>query len=153
MRPLIFLLTCLFTVCTFAADEPKLPVLIIDGQNNHNWKSTTPILKDALETSGRFTVEVSTAPGDKAPANEWTRWRPQFSKYKAVVSNYNGATWPMEVKLAFDQYVTGGGGFVCIHAADNAFGDWRQYNQMIGLGGWGGRNEKSGPYVFKSCAV
>ncbi len=148
MRPLIFLLNCLLTLCTFAADEPKLPVLIIDGQNNHNWKSTTPILKDALEKSGRFTVEVSTAPSDKATADEWTKWRPQFSNFKAVVSNYNGASWPMEMKLAFDAYVTGGGGFVCIHAADNSFADWPQYNQMIGLGGWNGRNEKSGPYVY-----
>lgn len=35
-----------------------------------------------------------------------------------------------------------------IHAANNAFGDWKEYNEMIGLGGWGGRNESSGPYVF-----
>ena len=34
-----------------------------------------------------------------------------------------------------------------VHAADNAFPEWREYNEMIGLGGWGGRNEKSGPYV------
>jgi len=25
---------------------------------------------------------------------------------------------------------------------------WPEYNEMIGLGGWGGRNEKSGPYVY-----
>ncbi|MCA9060204.1 MAG: ThuA domain-containing protein, partial [Planctomycetaceae bacterium] len=30
----------------------------------------------------------------------------------------------------------------------NAFGDWPEYNQMIGLGGWGGRNRQSGPYVY-----
>jgi hypothetical protein len=41
-----------------------------------------------------------------------------------------------------------GGGFVVVHAADNAFGLWPEYNEMIGLGGWGGRNEKSGPYVY-----
>ncbi len=148
MKSLIFLLTCLFASSAPAADELKLPVLVIDGQNNHNWQSTTPILKDALEKSGRFTVEISTAPSDKAPAGDWMKWRPQFSKYKVVVSNYNGAAWPMEVKLAFDEYVAGGGGFVCIHAANNSFGDWPQYNKMIGLGGWGGRNEKSGPYVY-----
>jgi type 1 glutamine amidotransferase len=44
--------------------------------------------------------------------------------------------------------VKNGGGFVVIHAANNAFGDWPEYNEMIGLGGWGGRNEKSGPYVY-----
>ena len=41
-----------------------------------------------------------------------------------------------------------GGGFVVIHAADNCFGDWQQYNRMIGLGGWGGRTEQQGPYVY-----
>jgi len=37
---------------------------------------------------------------------------------------------------------------VIIHAADNSFGDWPQYNEMIGVGGWGGRNEKSGPMLY-----
>ncbi|MGN6544098.1 MAG: family 16 glycoside hydrolase, partial [Aureliella sp.] len=52
-----------------------------------------------------------------------------------------------ETKAAFEKYVADGGGFVCVHAADNSFPEWREYNRMIGLGGWGGRNEKSGPYV------
>ena len=38
-------------------------VLIIDGQNNHGWNRTTPILKWIFEDSGRFNVEVSTTPG------------------------------------------------------------------------------------------
>ena len=38
--------------------------------------------------------------------------------------------------------------FVVVHAANNAFGNWVEYNRMIGLGGWGGRNEKSGPYLY-----
>ncbi|MEL6926456.1 MAG: ThuA domain-containing protein, partial [Bacteroidota bacterium] len=41
-----------------------------------------------------------------------------------------------------------GGGLVIIHAANNSWGDWAEYNKMIGLGGWGGRNTESGPYVF-----
>ena len=41
-----------------------------------------------------------------------------------------------------------GGAFVVVHAANNAFGKWVEYNEMIGLGGWGGRNENSGPYLF-----
>ena len=44
-----------------AAD--KLKALIIDGQNNHDWKGYTPVMKAALEESGRFVVEVSTTPG------------------------------------------------------------------------------------------
>lgn len=34
------------------------------------------------------------------------------------------------------------------HAADNAFTDWQAYNEMIALGGWGGRNQASGPYFY-----
>ena len=40
-----------------------------------------------------------------------------------------------------------GGGFVSVHAADNSFPEWLEYNKMIGVGGWGGRNDKSGPMI------
>ena len=53
-----------------------------------------------------------------------------------------------ETQDALVEFVRGGGGLVIVHAADNAFGDWDEFNRMIGLGGWGGRNEKSGPYVY-----
>ena len=56
--------------------------------------------------------------------------------------------WPSEVSGAFVKYVKEGGAFVCIHAANNSFGLWPEYNEMIGLGGWGGRTEKHGPYVY-----
>ena len=48
-----------FSAALADAPEPKLRVLILDGQNNHDWRSTTPFLKKALEESGRFTVAVS----------------------------------------------------------------------------------------------
>ena len=35
-----------------------------------------------------------------------------------------------------------------VHAADNSFPKWKEFNEMIGLGGWKGRNEKDGPYVY-----
>ena len=38
-----------------ADDAKKIRVVIIDGQNNHNWRATTPLLKKVLEDSGRFT--------------------------------------------------------------------------------------------------
>lgn len=63
------------------------------------------------------------------------------------MSNYNGAPWPDATREAFEKFVQGGGGFVCVHAANNSFPEWKAYNEMIGLGGWGGRTEKSGPYL------
>ncbi|MBQ99497.1 MAG: trehalose utilization [Verrucomicrobiales bacterium] len=129
-------------------DDKLLRVLIIDGQNNHKWESTTPVMQDAFKSSGRYTVDVSTSPGKKGTDEEWDKWRPDFSKYDVVVSNYNGQMWPGEVRTAFVNFVKSGGGFVVVHAADNAFAMWPEYNEMIGLGGWGGRSERSGPYVY-----
>jgi type 1 glutamine amidotransferase len=123
-------------------------VLIIDGQNNHKWKETTPVLQKIFGSNDRFSVEVSTSPGNKAAKEDWDEWRPDFDSYDVVVSNYNGQMWPGEVRTSFVNFVKNGGGFVVVHAADNAFSMWPEYNEMIGLGGWGGRNEKSGPYVY-----
>jgi len=122
-----------------------LPTLIIDGQNNHDWKNTTPVMQKALEATGLFTVEVTTAPGGKGPDLE--AFKPEFAKYKVLVMNYNGAMWGDATQKAFKQYVADGGGLVVVHAADNSFGQWPAYNEMIGVGGWGGRNDKSGPYL------
>lgn len=142
-----------FLLAALAAASPasaeKLKALILDGQNNHNWRATTPVMKAALEASGRFTVDVSTSPTNKkAPKAEWDAWRPAFSKYDVVVSNYNGQMWPKLVQDDFLAYVKNGGGLVIIHAANNSFGGWEEYNRVIGLGGWGGRSEKHGPYVY-----
>lgn len=127
------------------ADEPKMKALIVDGQNNHgNWPQTTQMMKKYLEETGLFSVDVATT----APKGVDESYKPEFKKYDVVLSNYNGAAWPKETQAAFINYVKSGGGFVVVHAADNAFGNWKEYNEMIGLGGWGGRNEKSGPYVY-----
>lgn len=160
----------------------RLAALIVDGQNNHDWKSCTPILEWILEDCGRFKVQVATAPpgAPKRPqppkgplteeqkaahaaalakweaekaghaaavAPQWEAWRPRFKEYDAVVCNYTGDAWPDAVRQELVAYARGGGGVVIVHAADNAFPDWPEYNEMIGVGGWGGRNEKSGPMV------
>ncbi|MBZ0254602.1 ThuA domain-containing protein [bacterium] len=121
-----------------------LKALIIDGQNNHDWKSTTPVLKYILEDCGRFTVDVATSPPQ---GKSLESFHPEFSKYDVVVSNYNGKLWSKETQEDFEDYIKNGGGFVSYHAADNAFPEWLEFNKMIALGGWGGRNEKSGPKV------
>ncbi|MDZ4817472.1 MAG: ThuA domain-containing protein [Planctomycetota bacterium] len=75
-------------------------------------------------------------------------FRPKFSEYDVVISNYNGDSWSAESQEDLLKYVKSGGGLVIVHAANNSFGDWKEYNRMIGLGGWGGRNEKHGPYIY-----
>ncbi len=137
----------LLTSRVSAADNAKpspIKALIVDGQNNHDWKKTTPILKAALESSGLFVVDVATSPGNGKKLDDF---KPDFANYGVVVSNYNGEDWPAATRKAFEVYVKGGGGFVCVHAADNSFPQWLEYNRMIGVGGWGGRNDNSGPVI------
>ncbi len=149
MKKALGLIVAIVCMCSMVNAAPeKLKVMILDGQNNHNWKATTPIMKAALENSGRFTVDVLTSPDKKAQAEDWDKFKPAWSKYDVILNNYNGKNWPQDVQASFVDYMKNGGGLVVIHAADNSFGKWVEYNKMIGLGGWGGRNEKSGPYVF-----
>ncbi len=119
---------------TYATAAEKLRVLIIDGQNNHDWRKSTPPMKADLEQSGRFDVTVATTPEAKAPESAWASFRPDFSKYDVVLSNYNGEAWPKPVQKAIEEYVAGGGGLVIVHAANNSFPEWPAYNEMIGLG-------------------
>lgn len=131
------------SVTGFAAEKHR--ALIVDGQNNHGvWPKTTQMMKRYLEETNLFTVDIATT----APKGTDENFKPDFAKYHVVVSNYNGAPWPKETQTKFIDFVRNGGGLVVVHAANNAFADWPEYNEMIGLGGWGGRNEKSGPYVY-----
>jgi type 1 glutamine amidotransferase len=136
-------LISLIAVPTLGAEPLK--ALIVDGQNNHRvWPKTTQMMKQYLEQTGLFEVAVATT----KPKGADLEFKPDFSKYDVVVSNYNGAPWPKATQQAFEDYMQSGGGFVVVHAANNAFPDWVAYNEMIGLGGWNRRNEKSGPYVY-----
>ncbi len=139
MKALLLALTVALT-----ASAAPIKVLLIDGQNNHQWQVTTPELKKIIEADGLCLVEVATAP---AKGQDLSGFKPDFAAYAAVVSNYNGELWAPATQEAFEKYVSGGGGFVSVHAANNSFPEWKAYNDMIGVGGWGGRSEKSGPYL------
>lgn len=121
------------------AEVPRLRTLIVDGVNNHDWQAATRGLRRILEATGRFTVDVSTSPGRDAAAVEWAKWRPEFAKYDVVVNNFNGGhledglRWPPEVEAAWLRYLRGGGGVVILHAANNAFLGWPEYQEMVGL--------------------
>jgi len=129
-----------------AAAEP-LRALIVDGQNNHDdWPQTSRMMKKYLEDTGLFRVDTKT----HAPQGEDPTFTPRFADYAVVVSNFGhkAAAWPAATRTALEDFVHGGGGLVVVHAADNSFPDWPAWNRMIGLGGWGGRDERSGPYVY-----
>lgn len=121
-------------------------VLIIDGQNNHrNMTEGSAAMKGYLEETKLFAVDIVTTP---KKGENMESFKPDFTQYDVVLSNYNGNPWSKETNDAFEKFVKNGGGLVVVHAADNSFPKWEAYNKMIGIGGWEGRNEKSGPYLY-----
>ncbi|MEM9258024.1 MAG: ThuA domain-containing protein [Bacteroidota bacterium] len=149
----------------------QIKVLIVDGQNNHVvWPKSTIMMKKYLEDTGLFTVDInrtsttwrankeqeylaladvpSTIDLDQPTTDD--KFKPKFKKYDVVISNFGwkAAPWPAKTQKKFEKFVAKGGGFVSVHAADNSFPKWLAYNKIIGLGGWGNRNEKDGPYVY-----
>ncbi len=141
-----FLAILLAALCLapWAMAAPALKALIVTGQNNHNWPVSSPAIKTMLEDTGLFTVDTAKSPEQ---GKDMSGFAPAFADYGVVVLDYNGDNWSEPTKKAFVDYVANGGGVVVIHAADNAFPDWPEYNEIIGLGGWGNRDEKSGPYL------
>jgi uncharacterized protein len=142
---LLIIVAGLLTFFSACKNESGYKTLIITGQNNHEWKTSSPILKQILDETGLFSSEIMITPEKGGDMN---LFKPDFSKYKLVVLDYNGDSWSEKTNAAFLDYVKNGGGLVVYHAADNSFPGWKEYNEMIGLGGWGDRNEKSGPYVY-----
>lgn len=131
-----------FSCCS---ETKPIKALVVSGQNNHNWQVSHKVLKLILDNSGMFQTDIVLTPEKGGDMNEF---KPEFDKYDVVVLDYNGDRWSAETDSAFLQYVRNGGGVVVYHAADNAFADWDEFNRIIALGGWEGRNEKHGPYCY-----
>ncbi|WP_245925603.1 ThuA domain-containing protein [Algibacter marinivivus] len=159
-----------FASISCQSKDEKIKVLIVDGQNNHVvWPKSTIMMKQYLEENGAFQVDISRTQflNKSETFSEWLAladvpkgvegkpktdpdFNPDFSKYDVVISNFGwqAASWSEKTKTEFEAYVNNGGGFVSVHAADNSFPEWKAYNKMIAIGGWGNRNEKDGPYLY-----
>ncbi len=174
---ILICISLLITSCKSSIDTSqkegshKLKVLIMDGENNHSiWPKSTLMIKSYLQETGLFevdimrkaytwkgeelikqfpiTLRIETTPVKKPKFDP--NFKPNFKDYDLVVSNlgWRASELPEETKVNFESYMKNGGGLVVIHAANNSWGNWDEFNKMIGLGGWGGRNEITGPYVF-----
>ena len=132
--------------------QAKISVLIVDGVNNHDWQTATRELQAILGAAGRF----QRGRVDFAAARCRRRRRGRSggrgsTRYQAVLLNWNGGhledglRWPAEVEAALLAYVRGGGGLIVFHAANNAFLNWPEYNDIIGLG-W--RTKEFGPSLI-----
>ncbi|NJN28033.1 MAG: ThuA domain-containing protein [Cyclobacteriaceae bacterium] len=151
----VFALGILSDQCVLAQKKKKekadrqanIHVLLVDGQskNHAHWKEWTPVLLKQLDDAGLFRLNVATAP---IKGESLDKFNPKFKNYDVVISTYDGDNWSMRTKRNLEKYIEKGGGLVVIHAADNAFADWENYNTMIGLAGWGDRTQSAGPYVY-----
>jgi len=127
------------------AAPPKLAVLIITGQNGHNWRGTTPLLRKALEDTGKFEVRVTEefrgagpetlAPYDLVVLNYFERGRPELR-------------WGDRANAAFLDYVRSGKGVVVYHFSMAAFDGWVDYEKLSG-GNWRPNNgHHSAPHTY-----
>ena len=112
LRPLL-----LAALPFLSSQAAPLKALIIDGQNNHgDWPKTTFMMKSYLEQTGLFEVDLArtaftwqgekhlasysiegVATTAKPKAETDPNFKPDFSKYKLVVSNFGfgAAPWPL----------------------------------------------------------
>jgi type 1 glutamine amidotransferase len=137
-------LTAIFNACQ---KEGVYKTLIITGQGEHNWEYSSPVLEQILDGSGMFSAEILKTP---AKGGDMSAFNPKFSKYKLVVLDYSGDSWSDDTKAAFVEYVKNGGGVVVYHASCSAFPEWKEFNEMTGLGGFNGRDESAGPFIYVS---
>ena len=156
MKPCAAAILALLAAMVAPRAAAPIRVMLLDGESGgpyHQWALTTRVLEKQLDETGMFAVDVVTAP----PAgSSFSAFKPDFTRYQAVVLNYDAPDerWPADLQAAFERYVSDGGGLVVVHASDNAFPGWKAFNDMIGVGGWRGRTEKSGSFwYFKDGAL
>jgi len=124
---------------------PKINVLIVTGQNGHNWRGTTPLLRKILEDTGKFDVRVTEefrgagpetlAPYDLVVLNYFERGRPELR-------------WGEKTDAAFLDFVRSGKGVVVYHFSMAAFNGWAEYEKLSG-GNWRPDNgHHSAPHNF-----
>ncbi len=112
-------------------DRSKVQVLILTGQNVHDWRGTTPVIKQVLEATGRFEVRVIEEVRGVGPET--------FEPYDVLLVNYYnrnaGDRWGERAQQAVETFVRAGKGLVIYHLSLGAFDGWTDYEKMSG-GNW-----------------
>ena len=113
-------------LASLAAATAQSQLLLVSGQNNHDWRYTSAEIRGALEECERFRVQTTEAPEKDLFALDLTQ-------FAAIVLDYNGPRWGEAAEAAFLEAVEGGVGVVVVHAANNAFPVWKEYETICGL--------------------
>lgn len=109
---------------------PALHATVITGANNHEWQWTSKEIGSALTETGRFVVTIDTEPAVSLPT---VKERVAKHELDVLVLDYNGPRWGDAAEAAFVDAVKNGLGVVVVHAANNAFAGWQDYERMVGL--------------------
>ncbi len=104
-----------------------IKTLLITGANNHDWKRSAPFCKSLMEKTGKFSVELTEDPSALLANGELLK------AYDLFFLDYNGPDWGEPARTNFEAAVRNGTGVVVLHAADNAFEGWTEYEKMVGL--------------------
>ena len=129
-----------------AAAPKKIQVLIISGQQvAHNWKGTTPLLRKALEDTGKFEVRVT---------EEFRGGGPEtLAPYDLVVLNYSGGNrpemrWGPRADAALLDFVNAGKGLVVYHFTMQSFEGWTEFEKISGANWRPNFGHHSAPHDF-----
>lgn len=102
-----------------------ITTLLVTGANNHDWQRSAPFFERLLNDSGKFATAVA--------ADASTALEGDLQPYQLFFLDYNGPAWSEKAQLNFLDAVWNGAGVVVVHAANNAFPGWVEYEKMIGL--------------------
>jgi type 1 glutamine amidotransferase len=138
------------TSSAVADDTKPIKVLIITGDHGHNWKQTTPFLRELLIRAGMAVHVTETPSRDLTPTN--------LEKYDVLLLNYkdtkNGrpeSRWSDENKQAFIDAINRGKGLVVYHHASSAFISGtpfdKEFEEAI-AGGWRKQGNHGKRHVF-----
>ena len=103
----------------------SISTLYVTGANNHDWERTGPFLREVLTASGDFVVTYTEDASTALESN--------LSGFDLLFLDYNGPLWSEAAQANFLQAVKGGTGVVILHAADNAFPGWVEYETLVGM--------------------
>ena len=121
-----------------AADEKPIKVLIITGDHGHDWKATTPFLKDLLTKAG-MSVDVTETPSKDLTPDNLAKYDVLLLNYKDTPKGSPESRWSDDNKKAFADAVEAGKGLLVYHHASSAFvsgTDWDKQFERIIAGGW-----------------
>ncbi len=134
-----FLLAGFFSAT--AAAQKAVKVLIITGDHGHDWRKTTPFLKEILTKAGHQ-VDVTECPSQDLTAANLARYDVLLLNYRNTPKGAKASpasVWSEDNKKAFTEAVKSGKGLVVYHHASSAFvgpSEFEKEFEKVIAGGW-----------------